>query len=138
MNMKKLFLGFIVILMSGFARASNEFPFAIADIIGPTYATGTSVTGTSSSISAAGAGVRNCLTELTTMSSTIASVAIINGSLASGTTIYSLTALAAGTVHNMDRLYENAICGDPNTALTVNVTSGTVNINYSGYKRSRP
>lgn len=91
--------------------------------IGPAYST-------SNVTIAAISGQRNCISELTVTSDAAFDFIILNG----GTTVYTVTMVAdGGLVRSWDDA--SAICGGSNTAVYLNVTAGTFDINYSGFTR---
>jgi len=102
--------------------------------IGPTYFTGTSVTGGTSSVTGVGR-TQNCLVGFSVVSSAVSNVAIIDGTLATGTTMWYYPSLAANTFFNKDMTVETSLCASMGNTLTINISSGTYNGSYHGYSR---
>lgn len=78
-------------------------------------------------ISAAGSGKVNCLTNLTVVSDAAYVVRILDG----GTTTYQLS-LAANSGLAQDWNPKSPFCGSLNKSMTIKVSAGTYTINYSG------
>ena len=89
-------------------------------------------------IQAAGGGLKNCLTDWSFMSTTVSNMIIMDGPLASGTTLWGLISAPASTPVNIAKDSETALCGGPNTRMILYISSGTVSINYRGHVRSSP
>lgn len=136
--MKRIvFLG--LILLSAMLAYADSWPnYEFSGLIDPTFRTATSVTQSSSTIPSAGAGLKNCLTDWTLMSTTVSNMSIVDGALNNGTTVWGLVSVPAGTVISKDNIRESALCGSTSTQMNVVVSSGSVSINYRGYIRKTP
>ena len=136
--MKKFALVTGLILCAGIGYGDSDLPFQISGSLGPSFTTATSAVTSSTTIVAAGAGQRNCLTDWTLMSTTVSNMTIYDGILNSGTTIWGLTSVPASTVVSKDSERRNALCGSFNTQMQILVSSGTVSISYRGHTRKTP
>lgn len=104
--------------------------------LGPTLVDVTSTTsetagGQVNTLAAAGAGIKNCLTQIDLATVGASVFRVLDG----GTTIYAITLAANGSlVREFDT--EEALCGSNNTRMEIkNSTSsaGTYQINYRGF-----
>ena len=89
---------------------------------------------TSVTIASAGGDSRNCITDWTLMSTIASTMTILDGSLATGTTIWGLSSAPANipvvvTTGNK----ESALCGGANSPMVISITNGTPSINYRGF-----
>jgi hypothetical protein len=121
--MKKIFWTLAVMAVAGVAWAAGSYVERVASI-GPGYSA-SQVT-----ISSAGSGVKNCISDLDVSSDSQSSVVVLDG----GATTYMVTiSSGGGLVRSWDD--QSAICGSAATAMYLNVTAGAFKINYSGFTR---
>lgn len=107
----------------GIAFAEQKPISVLESRIEPASSTNANVT-----ISTAGAGLRNCLTDLVVFSSATYQLRILDG----GTTDF-FTIQPASTTFNKTWSIYNPFCGDPNTAMTIKTdNAGGYQINYQG------
>lgn len=114
----------LFILLSVFLASALYAGINRLTAIGPATATST-VT-----ISAAGTGIKNCITDVDVISDSAYTFRVLSGA----TTIYALT-LGANT--GLVRAFDdpNALCSSNNAQLQIKVSAGTYQINYQGYTR---
>lgn len=98
-------------------------PVEIRSRIGPTFTAG-NVT-----IAAAGAGRRNCLTDLDASSDADYTLRVLDG----GTTAYTVIASSGSVLIRSWDEGSEAMCGTANTALYVNVSGGNAAVNHKGF-----
>lgn len=99
-------------------------------IIIQTFIAHTRSTTATSTIAAAGAGIKNCLTNLDAYSDADFTVRILDG----GTTSYSLST-SSGSVLIRSWDEDHGFCGTNNTAMYITVSAGNPQVNYSGYTK---
>lgn len=135
--MKRLlvFLGLIFVAVS---LRADDLKIDVDYNLTPGFKTATSVTKSSFTITAPSSSQENCLTGWSMMSTTLANMEIIDGTLSSGTTLWAMVNVPASTPINIALPREDAICADNAKTLVLAVSSGTVSMNYRGYvKRNR-
>ncbi len=130
--MKKILFLAVLFLSVGVAKAGDIEPQVVYELA-PGFKTATSVLKSSFTVADPGAGLQNCITGFTLMSSTISNMEILDGSLATGTTLWGLVNVPASTPINVDSDRKNALCSGADTTLVITVSSGTVSMNYRGY-----
>lgn len=128
--MKKIAFGLLLIAVSAYAGIEK------LSRLGPALASLSIWSGTgdqSVTIAAGSTGVRNCLSELTFVSSSTSTLRVLNG----GTTIYAMNLAAASPL--IETWAEDTMCGSAATALHIKVSTGSVNavstqqLNYTGF-----
>lgn len=140
--MKKLTIGIYLLIVGLIAfkiESAEKFSDVIIDSYIPqTYVLNTNNASSSVQISSI-TNIRACLTDFTfTISSgTPHRLALLDGTLAQGTTIYEVF-LPTVTIHFNDLAYPNAICSSPGNSLTISISTGPSRMNYQGYYRRRP
>lgn len=111
--------------IAGLLAFLTTYAFAarlMLSIIGPSNST-SNVT-----LSAGAAGVKNCLTDIDVTSDNAFTFRILDG----GTTVYQVPISSGGAlVRSWSEL--TAYCGSAATSMTLSVSAGNMNINYSGF-----
>lgn len=119
---KKIYVIVAALTVSAGLAWAGRIMFAL---IGPSTATGRV------QIAAAGAGIRNCLTDLDVISDANYTFRIIDGTI-SGTTVYAVT-VSSGASIVRSWSQDTPLCGSANSMLELVVSDGNHNINYSGF-----
>lgn len=154
--MKRIILGAALLLsLSAKLKAGDVNRVDSTEFLPPTNSSvsynGGSVYG---HIPSGGAGVGNCLTDFEVKISSVHGTgafvlfypytfSIIDGTIASGTTIYqvNVTTYTLDTNYRVreNRTLQTAICGTPGLPMNINLLAPTtnyrVNMNYQGYRR---
>ncbi len=134
--MKKLFALSVLVLFAGIAHA--DFNIDATSNLSPSFTSKTSVVTSSITIASPGGNLKTCLTDWSFMSTTVSDMAIIEGALAGGTTMWGLLSVPASTPINKDSSRESALCAGTNSQIVITISSGTASFNYRGYVRRAP
>ncbi len=120
--MKRLFLSVAILVFGYTANSFAGRDYVIESDIGPAFSTNT-VT-----LSAAGAGKRNCLTDLTFISNSTYTINVLVGQ----TTFFQLLMPAnTGLVKDWD--IQKPVCTANNEAMQIKIDNGAFKINYQGF-----